>query len=67
MRDQLVRRSSDGVRRQPAGRRAARPSRAHRPSDSKADGEAMLSYSTGQLGTGWVYALNTALDETGAP
>jgi MFS family permease len=28
--------------------------------------EAMLSYSTGQLGTGWVYALNTALDETGA-
>ena len=28
--------------------------------------EAMLSYSTGVLGTGWVYALNTALDETGA-
>lgn len=28
--------------------------------------EAMLSYSTGQLGTGWVYALNTTLDETGA-
>lgn len=28
--------------------------------------EAMLSYSTGDLGTGWVYALNTALDETGA-
>jgi predicted MFS family arabinose efflux permease len=28
--------------------------------------EAMLSYSAGQLGTGWVYALNTALDETGA-
>lgn len=28
--------------------------------------EAMLSYSTGSLGTGWVYALNTALDETGA-
>ena len=28
--------------------------------------EAMLSYSTGKLGTGWVYALNTALDETGA-
>lgn len=28
--------------------------------------EAMLSYSTRQLGTGWVYALNTALDETGA-
>lgn len=28
--------------------------------------EAMLSYSTGRLGTGWVYALNTALDETGA-
>ena len=28
--------------------------------------EAMLSYSTGHLGTGWVYALNTALDETGA-
>ena len=28
--------------------------------------EAMLSYSTGQLGTGWVYAVNTALDETGA-
>ena len=28
--------------------------------------EAMLSYSPGQLGTGWVYALNTALDETGA-
>ncbi|MGH7649055.1 MAG: MFS transporter [Gemmatimonadaceae bacterium] len=28
--------------------------------------EAMLSYSTGALGTGWVYALNTGLDETGA-
>src|SRR5439155_18796596 len=28
--------------------------------------EAMLSYSTGKLGHGWVYALNTALDETGA-
>src|SRR5438067_12339504 len=28
--------------------------------------EAMLSYSTGKLGRGWVYALNTALDETGA-
>jgi MFS family permease len=28
--------------------------------------EAMLSYTTGQLGTGWVYALNTALDEVGA-
>jgi MFS family permease len=28
--------------------------------------EAMLSYSTGQLGKGWAYALNTALDETGA-
>jgi hypothetical protein len=28
--------------------------------------EAMLSYSTGALGRGWVYALNTALDETGA-
>lgn len=28
--------------------------------------EAMLSYSTGALGTGWVYSLNTALDETGA-
>src|SRR5438067_3597126 len=28
--------------------------------------EAMLSYSTGKLGSGWVYALNTALDETGA-
>ena len=28
--------------------------------------EAMLSYSTPQLGRGWVYALNTALDETGA-
>jgi MFS family permease len=28
--------------------------------------EAMLSYSTGRLGRGWVYALNTALDETGA-
>src|SRR5437016_564109 len=28
--------------------------------------EAMLSYSTGKLGTGWVYALNTALDEKGA-
>jgi predicted MFS family arabinose efflux permease len=28
--------------------------------------EAMLSYSTGTLGKGWVYALNTALDETGA-
>src|SRR5437868_4324816 len=28
--------------------------------------EAMLSYSTGKHGRGWVYALNTALDETGA-
>ncbi|HYX20979.1 MAG TPA: MFS transporter [Thermoanaerobaculia bacterium] len=28
--------------------------------------EAMLSYTTGTLGRGWVYALNTALDETGA-
>src|SRR5829696_3341939 len=28
--------------------------------------EAMLSYSTGRHGKGWVYALNTALDETGA-
>lgn len=28
--------------------------------------EAMLSYSTGTLGKGWVYGLNTALDEAGA-
>src|SRR6266540_594162 len=28
--------------------------------------ESMLSYTTGSLGKGWVYALNTALDETGA-
>ena len=28
--------------------------------------EAMLSYSTGKLGRGWVYGLNTAFDETGA-
>lgn len=28
--------------------------------------EGMLSYTTGTLGKGWVYALNTALDETGA-
>ena len=28
--------------------------------------EAMLSYTTGTLGKGWVYALNNALDETGA-
>ena len=28
--------------------------------------EAMLSYSAGTLGRGWVYGLNTALDETGA-
>ncbi len=28
--------------------------------------ESMLSYTTGSLGTGWVYAVNTALDETGA-
>src|SRR5207253_384481 len=28
--------------------------------------ESMLSYTTGTLGKGWVYALNTALDETGA-
>lgn len=27
--------------------------------------EAMLSYSTGKHGRGWVYALNTAMDETG--
>ncbi len=26
----------------------------------------MLSYTTGTLGKGWVYALNTALDELGA-
>ncbi|MFL5327652.1 MAG: MFS transporter [Gemmataceae bacterium] len=28
--------------------------------------EAMLSYTTGQLGRGWVYGLHTAMDETGA-
>jgi MFS family permease len=28
--------------------------------------EAMLSYTTGELGKGWVYAVNTALDEIGA-
>jgi MFS family permease len=28
--------------------------------------EAMLSYSTGKQGRGWVYAVNTAMDETGA-
>lgn len=28
--------------------------------------EAMLSYGTGTLGKGWVYALNSGLDETGA-
>ncbi|MBI3336124.1 MFS transporter [Candidatus Peregrinibacteria bacterium] len=28
--------------------------------------EGMLSYTTGKLGKGWVYGLNTALDETGA-
>jgi len=28
--------------------------------------EAMLSYTTGTLGKGWVYAVNSALDETGA-
>jgi MFS family permease len=28
--------------------------------------EAMLSYTTAELGKGWVYALNTALDEIGA-
>ncbi len=28
--------------------------------------EAMLSYTTGKLGKGWVFALNSALDETGA-
>jgi MFS family permease len=28
--------------------------------------ETMLSYTTGKLGKGWVYAVNTALDETGA-
>lgn len=28
--------------------------------------EAMLSYSTGKHGRGWVYGVNTALDETGA-
>lgn len=28
--------------------------------------EAMLSYTTAKYGKGWVYALNTALDETGA-
>src|SRR5213078_3606802 len=28
--------------------------------------ETMLSYTTGTLGKGWVYAVNTALDETGA-
>src|SRR5438105_12474265 len=28
--------------------------------------EAMLSYTTGELGRGWVYAVNTAMDEVGA-
>ena len=28
--------------------------------------EAMISYTTGKHGRGWVYAVNTALDETGA-
>lgn len=28
--------------------------------------ESMLSYATGKLGKGWVFGLNTALDETGA-
>lgn len=28
--------------------------------------EAMLSYTTGKAGRGWVYGVNTALDETGA-
>jgi len=28
--------------------------------------EAMLSYTTGRYGKGWVFAVNTALDETGA-
>src|SRR6266404_1686852 len=28
--------------------------------------EAMLSYTTGELGKGWAYAVNTALDEIGA-
>ncbi len=28
--------------------------------------EAMLSYTTNSLGKGWVYALNNALDQTGA-
>ena len=28
--------------------------------------ESMISYTTKTLGTGWAYALNTALDETGA-
>lgn len=28
--------------------------------------ESMLSYTTGKFGTGWVFALNTAMDETGA-
>jgi hypothetical protein len=28
--------------------------------------DSMLSYTTGSLGRGWVYAVNTALDETGA-
>jgi MFS family permease len=28
--------------------------------------EAMLSYTTGKHGKGWVYAVNTAMDETGA-
>ncbi len=28
--------------------------------------EAMLSYATGKLGSGWVYGLNSALDEAGA-
>src|SRR4051812_22710227 len=28
--------------------------------------ESMLSYTTGKHGRGWVYAVNTALDETGA-
>ncbi len=28
--------------------------------------DSMLSYTTGKVGTGWVFAVNTAMDETGA-
>ena len=49
-----------------AGCRGTDARRANWTCVPETDRRAMLSYSTGQHGRGWVYAVNTAMDETGA-